>query len=133
MITYTDDTIGNQLSHFVQAMALKFRKVDDAIDQPEGRKSHEHYFNDTPVPGYTTCACPHPLVTAEPVPRTTVCSLLQQRLDRFLRRQQRLQRLYCRKPVAKSTHTKHPLSVYFLKTQNTPQLCVVRVLGCPFA
>ena len=50
MITYTDDTIGNQLSHFVQAMALKFRKVDDAIDQPEGRKSHEHYFNDTPVP-----------------------------------------------------------------------------------
>jgi len=31
----------------VQAMALRFRKVDDAIDQPEGRKSHEHYFNDT--------------------------------------------------------------------------------------
>ena len=98
MITYTDDTIGNQLSHFVQAMALKFRKVDDAIDQPEGRKSHEHYFNDTPVPGYTPCTCPPPLVTAEPVPRTTVCSLLQQRLDRFLRRQQRLQRLYRRNP-----------------------------------
>lgn len=116
MITYTDDTIGNQLSHFVQGMALKFRKVDDAIDQPEGRKSHEHYFNDTPVPGYTPCTCPHPLVTAEPVPRndsvlpttatprpipaptTTVTATLSP------------------KPVAKSTHTKHPFSLYFLRT-----------------
>src|SRR5207253_3672578 len=115
MITYTDDTIGNQLSHFVQAMALKFRKVDDAIDQPEWRKSHEHYFNDTPVPGYTTCACPHPLVTAEPVPRTTVCSPTTA-TPRLLRRQQRLQRLYCRKPVAKSRHTKHLFSLYFLRT-----------------
>ena len=115
MITYTDDTIGNQLSHFVQAMALKFRKVDDAIDQPEGRKSHEHYFNDTPVPGYTPCTCPPPLVTAEPVPRNDSVLPTTATPRPIPAPQQRLQRLYCRNPWL-TTHTKHPFSLYFLRT-----------------
>jgi hypothetical protein len=53
------------------------------------------YFNDTPMPGYTPYTYPHPLIGtagAPPPPSATICSQLQQRLDRLQRRQQRLQR-----------------------------------------
>jgi hypothetical protein len=97
-------------------MALKFRKVDDAIDQPERRKSYEHYFNDAPMPGYTPLHLPassgHSGTTSKkdsvlpaaaprpaPSPTTTVTATLLP------------------KPAAKPTHTtKHPFSLYFLRT-----------------
>jgi hypothetical protein len=57
------------------------------------------FYNNTRMPGYTPYVYPHPLVgsdpspppSATPPPSTTVCSQLQQRLDRLQRRQQQLQ------------------------------------------
>jgi hypothetical protein len=70
-----------------------------------GVRANEHYFNNTPMPGYVAYVYPHPLVsgqsppppTPSPAPSSTplpsaTCSNLQQRLDRLQQRRQRLQR-----------------------------------------
>lgn len=63
-----------------------------------GVRANVHYFNNTPMPGYTPYVYPHPLVnggpipTGTPQPSITICSQLQQRLDQLRRRKQRLQR-----------------------------------------
>jgi hypothetical protein len=70
-----------------------------------GVRANEHYFNNTPMPGYAPFVYPHPLVGAPPTPTppptppptptpppSSSCSNLQQRLNRLQQRRQRLQR-----------------------------------------
>ena len=66
-----------------------------------GVRANVHYFNNTPMPGYTPYVYPHPLVSGQaPPPPTppptpppnTRCFNLQQRLNQLRQRRQQLQR-----------------------------------------
>jgi hypothetical protein len=66
-----------------------------------GVRTNVHYFNNTPMPGYSEYTYPHPLATAQPPappPSATPCSQLQLRVDRLQRRQRRLQARHRQNP-----------------------------------
>lgn len=74
-----------------------------------GVRANVHYFDNTPMPGYSEFAYPHPLVSGDPIPpgtpppgtpppSTTQCSQLQQRLGQLRSRQQRLRQRHRSNP-----------------------------------
>jgi hypothetical protein len=71
-----------------------------------GIRANVHFFNGTPMPGYSPYVYPHPLVSTgappplpAPPPSVTVCSQLQQRLSQLRLRRQQLHQ--DRRPIRK--------------------------------
>ena len=70
-----------------------------------GVRAYVHFFNGTPMPGYSPYVYPHPLVStgalppSPPPPSVTVCSQLQERLSQLRLRRQQLHQYH--RPIQK--------------------------------